>query len=445
MKNNNINQVHEPREFIVEYTPHKKQKEFHDSLSKSRWVFGGNRTGKTMCGAIEAVRKAMVSATEGWVVSVSLQVQRDVAQRKILQFLPECEIHAVVMKSGSKATTGSRLRGVIDFIQLCNGSKIGFKSCDQGREKFQGTGLDWIWFDEEPPEDIYEECLLRTLDKGGIVWGTMTPLKGKTWLHDRIYLNQDVHKIIQMSWDDNTYLNESEKNKMERNLSADVLESRKFGRFQEGGGVVFSELSDVNVINPIKLDDERYVTIMGIDPGYTAPTGAVWVKTDGEVYFVVGDYSESEKTVEEHALNLKSKFALFGTPSEVFIDSAATQKSLASGDTTVALQFNRHGINVNTHVKKCVGEGVHHIKSLLRNVQGERRLFIFRTCQTLLREMRGYYWGEGEAPVKKDDHCLDALRYVLMSHAKALRKNPRASPIAEKKQELLKRRTTYES
>lgn len=34
---------------------HKKQMEFHKCDKKNRWVFGGNRTGKTECGAVETV------------------------------------------------------------------------------------------------------------------------------------------------------------------------------------------------------------------------------------------------------------------------------------------------------------------------------------------------------------------------------------------------------
>ena len=37
---------------------------------------------------------------------------------------------------------------------------MGFKSCDQGREKFQGSSLDFVWFDEEPPRDIYIDLLV---------------------------------------------------------------------------------------------------------------------------------------------------------------------------------------------------------------------------------------------------------------------------------------------
>ena len=35
-------------------------------------------------------------------------------------------------------------------------SYLGFKSYDQGRRKFQGTGKRVIWLDEEPPADVYD-------------------------------------------------------------------------------------------------------------------------------------------------------------------------------------------------------------------------------------------------------------------------------------------------
>ena len=34
---------------------HLKQLTFHRSKKRNRWVFGGNRSGKTECGAVEAV------------------------------------------------------------------------------------------------------------------------------------------------------------------------------------------------------------------------------------------------------------------------------------------------------------------------------------------------------------------------------------------------------
>ena len=38
---------------------HKKQLKFHKSPKRNRWVFGGNRTGKSECGAVEVVWMAL--------------------------------------------------------------------------------------------------------------------------------------------------------------------------------------------------------------------------------------------------------------------------------------------------------------------------------------------------------------------------------------------------
>ena len=68
---------------------HKKQMAFHRCKKRNRWVFGGNRSGKTECGAVEVVWLACGihpfkknKKRDGWVVSLSRQVQRDVAQKK---------------------------------------------------------------------------------------------------------------------------------------------------------------------------------------------------------------------------------------------------------------------------------------------------------------------------------------------------------------------------
>lgn len=57
-------------------------------------------------------------------------------------------------------------------------STLLFKAYEQGRAKWQGDTLLGVWFDEEPPPDIYTEGLTRTNATDGIVMLTFTPLKG---------------------------------------------------------------------------------------------------------------------------------------------------------------------------------------------------------------------------------------------------------------------------
>lgn len=57
-------------------------------------------------------------------------------------------------------------------------SILQFGSYDQGREAFQATERDVVILDEEPPMDVYTECLMRTLTTRGVVLAAFTPLRG---------------------------------------------------------------------------------------------------------------------------------------------------------------------------------------------------------------------------------------------------------------------------
>lgn len=421
---------------LLEYNKtkiHKKQIEFHKCKKRNKWVFGGNRSGKTQCGAVEAIWLARGihpfrenrKNCDGWVVSLSQQVQRDVAQSKILYYLNPDWIVDIVMLSGRK---DSAQNGVIDYILIKNVfggvSKIGFKTCDQGRDKFQGTSLDWVWFDEEPPFDIYLECRMRVLDKEGSIFGTMTPLKGLTWVYDKIYLNEggdDEIWYIEMEWADNPYLSQAEIDSLSKTLSADELESRRYGKFMSSGGLVYSEFDpSVHIIEPFNVPTDWYDNI-SIDPGLHNPLSAHWyaVDYDGNI-FVIAEHYEAGQTLEHHANCIISKCQElnwhkgFDGKYHALIDSAANQKTLASPKSVSEL-FLEYGVSVNTNVNKDLFSGISRVKSYLKNAKGETKLFIFSTCVNMIREIKGYWWGNADAPIKKDDHAMDELRYYIMS------------------------------
>ncbi len=412
---------------------HLKQLEFHKCPKRNRWVFGGNRSGKTECGAVEAVwiargihpyRKNRPN-TSGWVVSLTREVQRDVAQQKILKYLAPEWIDSVVMVSGRADNPEG---GVIDYISVKNVfggiSRIGFKSCEMGREKFQGASLDFVWFDEEPPEDIYDECRMRVLDKKGDIFATMTPLKGLTFVYNRIYLNDagdDQVWHIFMEWADNPYLDPQEITALSASLSKTQLESRRYGRFCTGRGLVYEEFDERTVvIPPFKVPKDWY-DCLSIDPGLNNPLSCHWyaVDGDGNIYVIMEHY-EAGKDILYHCDTIKSicrsldwKKDSFGRY-RAFIDSAANQHTL-SGVKSVAELFCENGIQVDTSVDKDLFTGISRVKQYLRRNNGAPNLFIFDNCVNLIREIKGYWWGEGDTPRKKDDHALDELRYFVMS------------------------------
>lgn len=443
---------------------HEKQLAFHKCKKRNRWVFGGNRSGKTECGAVECVYMARGTHpyrenrrdVQGWVVSLSTQVQRDVAQKKILQYLRRDWIEDIVMISGRKDAPE---HGIIDFIRVKNvlggSSVIGFKSCDQGREKFQGTSLDFVWFDEEPPEDVYLECRMRVIDRKGDVFGTMTPLKGLTFVYNEIYLNRRGDPEIWyefMEWRDNPYLDEDEIRAVEGAMDEKTLQSRKYGKFgADDAGLVYPEFEEsIHVIEPFAIPKEWQDNI-SIDPGLNNPLSAHWyaVDYDDNVY-VVAEHYEAGRDIDYHAERIKEISERLGWHTDgkgrvcALIDSAAKQRTLGSIKSVVELFYERD-ILVNPNVEKDLFSGIARVKSYLNLKNGLPNLYIFPSCVHLISELKGYRWGSGDAPRKVDDHSLDEMRYYLMSRPKNVRPIEKSEVQKDKEKRMRRlRRGRYE-
>jgi len=125
-----------------------------------------------------------------WVAGDTYETTRDIIQLTLLG--------EITFRGGRKVVDGRgvipgyllgrntwRSGGVPDLVDTIlvkhvtgRWSFLGFKSFDQGRKKFQGTGRHVIWFDEEPPMDVYNEALIRTATVDGIIMLTFTPLSG---------------------------------------------------------------------------------------------------------------------------------------------------------------------------------------------------------------------------------------------------------------------------
>ena len=126
-----------------------------------------------------------------WAAGKTNETTRDIVQRKL--FGPVVGSGSTKFVAGTGLIPGQLIKeirwkqGVADLIdyaeiQHASGdvSILGLKSYQQGRGAFEGTEQDLIWLDEEPPLDVYGECLIRTATTNGIIIITFTPLDGMT-------------------------------------------------------------------------------------------------------------------------------------------------------------------------------------------------------------------------------------------------------------------------
>jgi len=196
------------------------------------------------------------------------------------------------------------------------------------------------------------------------------------------------------------------------------------------------------IIEPFSVPKEWYDNI-SIDPGLHNPTSCHWyaVDYDGNVY-VIAEHYEAGQNIDYHAKIIKQKCENLGWPKrnvdfiEALIDPAANQRPLSS-EKTVSELFYDNGILVNTKVNKDLFTGISRVKSYLRNGDGEVRLYIFNTCVNMIREIKSYWWGEADTPIKKDDHAMDDLRYYIMSRPECATKLSTPKTIIQKHKDKL--------
>lgn len=292
---------------------HDKQKAATAAMQAIRALFWGNRVGKTEWGAQEVSRYAtnkhpyrtIGEPVEIWAACPSFDAQEETTQKKLLTYLPESEIARTEYIRGK----------IIKKLVLKNGTIISFKSYEQGREKFQGAGKRLIWFDEEPPKDIWEECFVRV--EAGVqldVILTMTAIKGMTWVYDDIYLatdNPDLY-VSEAGWDDNPWLTEAQKLQMSRGLSAQAIQVRRFGKFVKRVGLVCAwwerekhlkhyvrSIDQVRTKNDV-LIEPNWTWFESLDPGFSDPAAWLLIGVDGDNnVHVVDGFREPQLQPEE--------------------------------------------------------------------------------------------------------------------------------------------------
>jgi len=251
--------------------------------------------------------------------------------------------------------------------------------------------------------------------------------------------NDPEVKYWLMEWSDNPWLNKEEIAQLEATMSEDDREARQYGKFVALSGLIYKEFrEDIHIIDPINIPVRWYDKI-SIDPGYTNPTSCHFYACDGDGnIYVIAEHYESEKPVEYHSKKIHEIADRLAWPRDdgwlrAIIDSAANQRTLAA-ERSVWELFRDNNIMCQNSIKD-VWTGIQNVKKFLKLQEhpekenwpkGKPKLFIFRTCVNMIKEIKSYRWAEPkdgvnakEEPKKSNDHAMDELRYYIMTRPEA--------------------------
>jgi phage terminase large subunit-like protein len=450
---------------------HAKQLAFHSPpFPAIRAFFGGNRSGKTTAAILDTVIQVIprdlvpehLQSFKRWdperdgpikvrVVTPDLTSTLDgVIHEKIRDWCPKA-----AYKGKSFDRAWDKVQRVLRFE--C-GSWIQFNSSEQDREKLGGVALHRVVYDEEPRLEVRNECAMRLVDYDGEEIFALTPFSGMSWLFDQIYepwelgrLKEPDARVVVVDMDDNPHLSEAGKARQLAKYSGPEREARKSGKFVQFSGLIYP--THPEVIPQIDRVPSGAEVFRGIDPGWRHMLAVVYCYLDYEDELVVFDeIALRGATVKEAADEMRRRDLRWGYRKDsgvviplsvnwTVIDPAARNKNVQTGRSDQA-EFADHGI-YTVPGQNAISAGLNRVRERI----DARKLIVCANCVELQSQFRRYRWVKDtgrteheprETPVKKDDHLLDALRYVCMQRPLAPVKPP--EPVHETRAQLMLRR-----
>lgn len=426
---------------LTDYKPYPKQAEFHAAGAhyRERLLMAGNQLGKTLSAGFETamhltgrypdwwVGRTWDRPVVGWAAGVTGESTRDNPQR-ILLGRPSAIGTGAIPKSAIVDTSSSRgLADAVDTITVRHGgggdiqagiSTLQFKAYEKGREKWQGETLDFLWFDEEPPPDIYTEGLTRTNATGGMTYVTFTPLLGMSEVVKRFVLDKvpGTH-VTTMTIDDAEHYSAEQRAAIISSYPAHERQARTKGIPQLGSGRVFPIDEDDIKVKSFTIPD-HWPMIGGLDFGWDHPSAGVklaWDR-DADCVYCLAAHRQREQTPAMFAASVKpwganpdgTQWLPWAWPHD------GLQHDKGSGE-QLAAQYRAQGLRM-LPVRATFEDGSFGVEAgvaqMLDRMQ-TGRLKVFEHLGDWFEEFRLYHRKDGLI-VKVGDDLMSATRYGLM-------------------------------
>lgn len=423
------------------FEPYDKQLVFFDlgRSKKERLLCAGNQLGKTEAGAYEFMLhltglypswwngRRFDRPIRAWAAGETSTLVRDVQQKKLCGqpgveeafgtgFIPK---HLFIERP-------SLARGVTDAydtmqIRHASGgiSTCTFKSYEQGRTKFQGEPVDLIWCDEEPPMDIYSECLTRTTATKGMVLITFTPLKGKSAVVIRFMDEPSEDRaMVVMTIRDVGHISKEEADSIIAGYPAHERAARANGVPMMGEGRIFPYADEVVQEPPLLTEwiPLHWTKLWSIDFGIGhafAATLMLWDR-DRDILHVHDAFKMKDALPIMHAPRMRTVAAQV----PVAWPQDGTQREKSTGETLASVYRKERLLMLPDHA--TWEDGGNSTEAGILEMQQRMLTGRFKVAEHLgawYEEFRVYHRKDG-AIVKLNDDVMSATRVGVMAKRK---------------------------
>lgn len=450
------------------------QIDVHKSTAPIRGAAGGNQSGKTTAGAIEAFIQATgevppslkdVYPKERLANNIKTPQKIRVTAKDwengfLLNVLPTYQYWCPKEYLKNGRWQDSYMAEKATLILQKNGLLYGtieFMSNAQNVTSFQGPPRDKMIYDEEPKREIYKENLMRFITRKNLdVLFCTTPTEGLTWVWDMVNSGED-ESGRRVEW----FCLPSVSNKLSniqileqivQDLTYEEKKMRLLGEFVSLSGLVYGKCFSrkLHVIDPFPvacncgtqtLDHSsncpwnHFIVYRGLDPHLVTPTACVWLAVDRfENYYVVDSWFEEAETDRvKLGIAKRSQGMRLGWS---VVDSASDSDIQAFGGHNIYEKLKRgdhriKNLRLASKGQGSIRSGVDEIKTFLQlhHLTRRPRLFFFNTpnnrllikaMETMERQtgLQEDKRGPQDKILESKHHLHAAMRYIFTQKVK---------------------------
>lgn len=457
---------------ILFFKPIGQQGKFFSSRARNRYLFGSNRSGKSVGGHLELISCAIgyrpwlpkdhpdriVRLGNGEPIPVpnvgfhlleNLNTSgKQIFLKKMEEWLP---------KEWGKVKKNNQGQPV--EVRFNNGSICHVYSQNMDIDALEGPNGHYLSCDEPPTQRFWNSLKRGLVDHDGIAWISATPLKASYFMAELMAkasedLTGENHELISLSIHDNRksrggYLPDRAVDEFIASLPPDEVEARVYGRPKHLAGAVYKEWMPAPpyCVEPFTIPQD-WPRLMAIDPAERKPMAAVWIaiSPDNKWYIYRDCFDPGLRTTKQFANWVKQQEGWEQTRDGRWLqtpkcepvalrltDTSANKLERSSGYTIAQALRNEGLIFLNANKSDFLG-GIDRVRQMLdfdpqyEWSQGPQ-LVVFSNCRRVMHEFQNYVWQPESAmakkygadpsdnPLKTNDDCQDCIRYMATTQA----------------------------
>ena len=382
------------------------QSEVYTSPARFKMLCSGRRFGKThLCLVQLIVWAAMKSGSLNWYIAPTYKSAKQIAWR---------QLKAMVPKDLFAAKNEVELP-----IELVNGSRIELKG-GESADNLRGASLSNVVLDEAAyiPQDAWEMVIRPALaDQRGSAFFISTPA-GYNHFHEMWEQAAELEDWQTFSYStiEGGNVPPEEVELARRTLDERTFKQEFLASFETFSGRVFPDFDDDNVASDV--EDVGGPILVGLDFNVGIMAGVICSKVQDQLH-IWDEIAVKNSNTDEVAQMLRQRFpdreiVCFPDP------TGKARKTSAAGVTDHGI-LRKYGLKVIApNSPWAVKDRLNATNWLIKNAEGERRMYIHPRCKNTIKGFRSVTYKEGAEDFVVDkmpglEHWIDGAGYLILS------------------------------